>query len=183
MKSYDWKTLLSGAANVSVIIASVAVATAVVVDLRGTRETAPEREVGVEIASLRKGITVPRIPGVDYSGSERTLLLFLGVHCKYCQDAAPFYRRLAAAAVSAPGGAAKRRVVAVFSEGAAEVGQFEDRENFNVEAVSGFRFRAFAIDATPTAVLLSREGRVLQVWRGAPNKETQDAIRNALLAS
>ena len=40
----------------------------------------------------------------------------------------------------------------------------------------------FAVSGAPTAVLLSREGRVLQVWRGAPSKEMQDAMRAALLS-
>jgi len=180
MVTHDWKAILGNAANAAVIVASLAVVAAVVVDLHGTRRVAPDPEV--RLSSLRNGVKVPRIAGVDYSGSERTLLLFLSVHCQYCQQSVPFYRELVAAAAGAPGKAPTRRVLAVFSESAADVGEFEDRENFNVEAVSGFRFQDFAVSGTPTAVLLSREGRVLQVWRGAPSKEMQDAMRAALLS-
>jgi hypothetical protein len=90
MRTHDWKAILGNAANAAVIAASLAVVTAVVVDLRGTRRAAPEPEV--KLSSLRNGVKAPRIPGVDYAGSERTLLLFLGVRCQYCQQSVPFYR-------------------------------------------------------------------------------------------
>lgn len=172
----DWKSALNALSNIAVIVASIAVVAAVLLDFRTAHRAAEQREGG--ISSLRVGVQAPKVPGVNYSAADRTLLLFLSAHCKFCAQAAPFYRDLAETSK-----AGKGRVVAVFAEAAADVDEFEVREGLRIEAVSGFPFRNFAISGTPTAVLLSREGRVLRSWLGAPNEQMQGQIRSALLSN
>ena len=64
---------------------------------------------------------------------------------------------------------------------AAEVRQFEDSENFRVEAATGLALQSIGVSGTPTAALVWRAGRISGVWRGAPGQRAQDAMRTALI--
>jgi thiol-disulfide isomerase/thioredoxin len=176
----DWKAALGVAANVSVCLASAAVLLAVWGNLSVTRRAGPDGSVTA--TALLRGAKAPPIKGVDYGGADRTLLLFMTVHCSYCQASLPFFRELAEVPGAASSGGRKRAVVAVFPDAAPDVNVFEERENFRAESVAGYDLRLYGVSGTPTIILLSRQGRILQVWHGAPDKHTQDLIRFALLS-
>ena len=177
----NWRAILATAANIAAVVAFAAVLVAVCADLYRARRAGPGAAAQPEPAAFTSGAEAPSIAGVDYSRSERTLLLFLSVDCRYCKQSVPFYRDLAASLRASPSQGATRRIVAVFAEDAAQVRAFVGQENLNIECAAGVPFRTLGVTGTPAALLVSRGGRVLQVWRGAPEMEEQEEIRKALI--
>lgn len=165
------KRVYNVALNVVTLVASVAILVTISSQLyaryhRGPRFLPPE---------LKAGAKAPVLPGVDYSSSDRTLVLFLSTFCIHCEEATPFYRKLAEKADG------NRRMLGVFAEDPQLVTQFKSRFGLTIDTIAAVPSLRFGIRGTPTLVLVSRSGQVVQTWVGSPPAE-ENAIANAFLA-
>jgi thiol-disulfide isomerase/thioredoxin len=131
--------------------------------------------------AFRPGSKAPAVPGIDFSGSARTLLLFVSTHCSHCEKSSPFYDKLAKVAASAVRSEGKLRTVAVFPQTAEDVDTFKAKVNLKIEAVSGVPLDRVGVTATPTVLLVSQGGLVTRAWVGSEGRQTQDAIYSAFL--
>ena len=110
------------------------------------------------------------VPGTWYKDSSTTLIIFARASCAACEKAQPFLKNLvtrvrgkAVAVMAHPAGAAEEDVAFANSLGIA---------GEQIKLVpAGLRVRA-----TPTLVLVNRNGTVLDAWEGAGPPERQSSI-------
>lgn len=91
-----------------------------------------------------------------------TLVLALSVGCHFCQDSAPFYRKLAAFKSSSSG----FRMVAVFPESEIEATEYLKRQGIAADAVVSLPLDKIAVHGTPTLFLLDGKSKVQELWVG-----------------
>jgi thiol-disulfide isomerase/thioredoxin len=148
------KTKLEAIANVTVIVMALAVGGVML-----TRYAASYRAPRVVAA----GDHLARIPGLDWTQHRETLLLVLNTGCHFCQDSVPFYQKLAQA--QRPDADAVQ-LVAVFPNEAEMVNEFIAHEKLPIRSVPGIPLENLRVNATPTLILVNREGRVERSWVG-----------------
>lgn len=148
------KTKLEAIANLSVIAMALVTGGAVLTRHVGSYRTPRSIAVGDNLATL---------PGLDWNQHRRTLLLVLNTSCHFCQDSIPFYQKLAQAQRLDRDAL---QIVAVFPNEATMVNEFIGHENLSVRSVPGIPLEKLHVNATPTLILVNREGRVEQSWIG-----------------
>lgn len=116
------------------------------------------------------------IDGVDWTKTDRTILVALGKGCKYCTESAQFYHRL----VQSLADHTNVRFVAVFSE------KETDAEDYlSSLGISGSEFRyvslrSIGIRNLPTLAILDRNGIVNEIWIGKLPPRTETEIMRKL---
>jgi thiol-disulfide isomerase/thioredoxin len=184
MRTLLQNTVLAAAANIALILACVAVCADQAVDLysRLHEPITPPAPIASTARAGRPmpfhaGTKAPEVSGVDYARSDRTLVLFLSTKCKFCKMSAPFYTELARKLR----GNGRRRVVAVFPQASAAVDEFKSAQSLACETIPDVQFSEFGVSGTPTMLLVSRDGTVIQAWAGAPDERTKKAIVSAIV--
>jgi thiol-disulfide isomerase/thioredoxin len=105
------------------------------------------------------GSTV-KLPGVDFTRKDKTLVIAISSTCHFCQESQPFYRQLA----NMQGN--KANLVAVLPM------PQRDAEDYVHSAISSsFRVVSASLDtmgvsSTPTLLLVDSQGRVERAWVG-----------------
>lgn len=144
------------AANVAIII--VALLTSAVLAKRyllgGTGGGRPDPHIAA-------GTTLS-LPGVDWAGAEKTLLLTLSTDCRFCTESAPFYRRLAASTA----GRTDVRLVALLPQSPGESREYLSRHGVEVREVIQARPGSLGVAGTPTLILVNKSGSVIKSWVG-----------------
>ena len=126
---------------------------------------------------LRKGDAFSLLPGVDYSKSAQTLIIALSSRCEHCNESVPFFRQVLQATLE---GGDKTRIVDVFPETADEVSRYVLEQQLGVKAIPGINFKALNLPGTPSVVLVSNEGKVLDFWIGKPSKDAEKEILDSV---
>jgi hypothetical protein len=112
------------------------------------------------------------VPGVDWSHSNRTLVMVLSTQCHFCSESAEFYKRLLPEA-SLRG----TQVVAVLPQSPEEsreylthLGLTTSNVTIQQQGATGIR-----VTGTPTLILADNKGSVLRAWPGklAPKGEAE----------
>ena len=101
------------------------------------------------------------LPGLDWSGNKRTLVLAVSAGCRYCTESAPFYRRISTEASNQDGVG----LVAVLPQPIDEARRYLSELGVSIESVSG-RLDTLGVSATPTLLLVDRDGAVRKSWVG-----------------
>lgn len=179
------KGILNTSLKIALIFASVAMVVNTSINVYSLLYPSPSdqnypQETAGRPPELRPGMKAPTVPGVDFARSSRTLLLVLSTTCSHCVNSTPFYGELAAA-LSKRNSVDHSRIVAVFPQGKAEVARFRKQTKLSVETVAGMPLNKLGVSGTPTILLVSPRGIVLQAWVGSESKEVQDAISSAFL--
>jgi hypothetical protein len=152
-------------ANVAIIAVAVLLGAALVRQylLPGGRDSAASPRI-------QKGATVA-VPGVDWSKSNRTLILALQKGCHFCTESAPFYKRLAPAASEK-----NVRVVAVLPQ-SPEVGRgYMADLGVPVSEVAQASLDSISVSGTPTLILVDDKGAVLDSWVGKLPAAGEDEV-------
>ncbi len=120
-----------------------------------------------EESEVRAGTQVP-LPGVDWAGSKQTLLLVLQKGCHFCDESAPFYRRLAGAAAKTD-----VRLVAVTPQPVAVSREYLNNLGVSLQEVRQASPGALGLRGTPTLILVDHRGIALDSWVGklTPDEE------------
>jgi len=89
-----------------------------------------------------------------------------------CEDSAPFYQRLIAQQQQ---GGSNSTIVAVFPDTADTVKEVVQSEGLRVRALAGVPLERLKIAATPTLLVVDRNGTVLNAWIGmlSPRQELE----------
>ena len=157
-------------ANVAVILVAVVVIGAIVKTyLLGAN--APPGPVQPSLVGARVNV-----PEVDWRRNGRTLLLILQKGCHFCDESAPFYRRLAHDAA----GGGSPRLVAVLPQKAEEARQYLRDLDVPVEDVRQVPMRELGVKLTPTLILVNGEGVVTDSWFGRLTPDKEDEVLKRL---
>lgn len=150
-------------ANIAIIL--VAIALVFVLAKRyvftGPTSETPQSNVGAKLS----------LPGVDWSKSNKNLLLVLSDTCKYCTESAPFYQRLVQER-------AQRQtfgLTAGFSQPVSDGRKYLNGLGVGIDDVVELSPRAIRIRGTPTILLVNNAGVVTDEWLGKlpPEKEAE----------
>ena len=155
-------------ANVAVIITSVVVCTVLVKRYllpSSVQPVAAATGPVSEIAnSSRKHSIAPgtklSLPGIDWSKSDRTLVLALSTNCHFCTESGPFYQKLEQQ---------KRdnvRLVALFPQPLQDSRTYLDKLGIKVDDVVQSPLSSAGASGTPTLVLIDNQGAVIDSWVG-----------------
>ena len=148
------KTKLEAIANVTVIV--VALALGYVVLTRYAASDPVPRSITV-------GDRLPKVAGIDWNQHRRTLVLALNTGCHYCEESVPFYRKLAQQQRT---DGDDLEMIAVFPNQAETVRRFTAQEDLPIRSVAGVPLDELGVVATPTLILVNRDGRVERSWVG-----------------
>lgn len=171
MKTPKLKAYLEISANIAVLLVALVVL-GNFAWVRLVKQPVPRAESG-----LRKGDTFSLLPGVDYGKSSQTLVIALSSKCEHCNESLPFFKQLLEANVEKSD---STRIVAVFPETAEEVWRYASEQQLSVNTIPGINFKALNLPGTPTAVLISNEGKILNFWIGKPSKDAEREILDSV---
>jgi len=102
------------------------------------------------------------IPGLDWSKSNQTLLMFLNIDCGFCKQSEPFYRQLTSAVTDHQ----SIRVVAVFPQKIEQVKPYLESAKIMVDEITQQAPTQFRVKGTPTLVLVDKNGTATNEWIG-----------------
>ncbi len=103
-----------------------------------------------------------QLEGVDWSKSERTLLMAIKTDCIFCKKSAPFYQRLGQQAAKQ----GNVRLIAVSTESIEEVQKFLSESNITVNEIKQAKFDLLGVKGTPTLILADSSGIAMNGWVG-----------------
>jgi hypothetical protein len=160
------KTKLEAIANVAVILVALAVGYVVLARYVAAYHAPRPVVAGDRLAT---------IPNLDWSQHRHTLVLALNTGCHYCEESVPFYQKLVSA--QQPSGD-DLGIIAVFPNETEVVRQFITRENLHIPNVAAMPLEKLRVVATPTLILVDREGRVERSWMGVlSSREELDLLK------
>lgn len=117
------------------------------------------------------------LAGVNWKDNGSTLLMVLQKGCRYCEESAPFYRKLHdGRAGYTP------RMLAVIPGEAVDTARYLSAQGVLTDGIINVSLREVNVSATPTLLLIDETGHIKNVWVGklddAREKEVLDkAIR------
>ena len=167
-------------ANIAVLITSVVLCSVLV---KKYFFSAAKQEASVEAvqskspassASRRPSIQAGRkisLPGIDWSKSERTLLLALSTTCHFCTESAPFYQQLQRQ---------KRddvHLVALLPQPLQESRIYLDKLGIKVDDVAQSPLNFVGVSGTPTLLLIDNQGAVIDSWVGKLSEGAGEQVR------
>lgn len=120
------------------------------------------------------------IRGVDWSRSDRTLVLALRKGCHYCEESMPFYRQLADMQRA---GQLQTEIVAVLPNDADAAHEFMESSGLSVTTVPKIPLESIQVEGTPTVILVDRSGRVVRSWEGVLSwRGKRDVVKSLKMA-
>ena len=143
------------ALNCAVLIASLALILGVVYGY-----VVSSRSPQSSLAVLPKGAKL-KISGVEWSDSQRTIVLALSTHCHFCTASGDFYKRLqeVARARGVP-------IVAVLPQPTDEARSYLENLGVPIAVVKQAPLVSLSVSATPTLMMVNSEGVVTESWTG-----------------
>ena len=159
---------------VDLLIASACVTMALVVVAERTG-SAPRAAVSAT-DMITVGASMPDIPGIHFSDTDRTLVIVTQSSCPYCEQSAAFWKRLASARKRER---SSLRIVAVSADKLDTTREYFERHGI---AVDGFASTLLPVRATPTLILVDSAGLVRRSWVGLPpTVKAEDEITRSVL--
>jgi thiol-disulfide isomerase/thioredoxin len=167
-------------ANIAVIITSVVLCSVVV---KKYFFSPTKQEASVEAAaskspasnvSQRRSILVGTkisLAGIDWSKSNRTVVLALSTGCHFCSESAPFYQELQQQ---------KRddvRLVALFPQPVEESRAYLNRLGIGINDIVQSPLSSVGASGTPTLLLIDNRGAVVDSWVGKLTDVASEQVR------
>lgn len=171
MNQVKFKSYLEMATNVAVLLVALVVL-GNFVWIHFAKKPQPHLEGG-----LRRGEAFPILSEVPYDKSSQTLLLALSSKCEHCSESIPFFKQLLE--TNAANGDSTQ-IIAVFPETADEVMRYVSEQQLRVQTISSINLQTLKLLGTPSAVLISSEGKILNFWIGSPSKDAEKEILGAI---
>jgi len=157
-----WTKRLEIAVNIAILCALIMVAALAAQRLWNGNDYARGSgpKIGAKVA----------LSSVDWSKSDRNLVLALSTTCRFCSESAGFYKRLLTDAPN-PG----VHVVAVLPQAPAASRAYLDGLGVSVPEVLQSPLDSVDVTGTPTLLLVDAKGKIRQAWVGklGPEREAQ----------
>lgn len=120
---------------------------------------------------LKPGSTLS-LQGVDWAASDRTLLLVLSTHCRFCTQSLPFYATLTDDRTRFQ----RLRMIAALPEALEVARDYLMRADVRVDRIVRVKPSAIRISGTPTLILVGRDGTVRKIWAGRLSAARQSQV-------
>ena len=114
------------------------------------------------------------LPGIDWTKSDRTLLLALSTTCHFCTESAPFYQNLQS---HKP---ANLRLIAVFPQSVEDSESYLEKLGVVVSEVVQAQLNSLNVSGTPTLILIDKEGIVQNSWVGKLSNDEAEKVINQI---
>ncbi len=114
--------------------------------------------------------SVMNVPDVNWSQQPKTLVLALQSSCRFCNDSAPFYKRVIESVKDK-----NVKLVAVFPTDVEESAAYLQKLGLTNMEVKQSSLNGLQVSGTPTLILTNDKGEVTNYWVGklTPDKETE----------
>lgn len=112
------------------------------------------------------------LPDFDFTKSDRTILVALQHDCHFCQESAGFYQKLVQYAATDN----RIQLIALFSEEMDANKVFLANLNLTFVNVKNVSFSSLKVMATPTILVVNRDGVIQSVWKGKLSDEKENAF-------
>lgn len=119
---------------------------------------------------LKPGIKL-QIEDLDFSKSDRNLVLVLSTTCNFCSESMPFYRRL----VELNADKSRLRVIGAFMQDLDKSVKYLNEHEVSLDKVIKADPSEMMAKGTPTLILTDKNGVVLYSWYGKlkPDRENE----------
>lgn len=163
---------LETASNVATIIVA-ALLSAVLIKVYLLPTPVPRRRALPE--QIKAGASLKaRLAGVDWQKNGRTLVLAISTQCHFCNDSAPFFRKLAVEAGK------DVKLLAVLPQPVTEARQYLAGEGVHVDQIKQAALGTIGVRGTPTMLLVDEAGTVTNVWVGELQPDRQNQVLSVL---
>ena len=154
-------------ANIAIILVAISL---VVVLAKRFVFTGPAPNTTAESSQPNIGAKLS-LPDVDWSKSNKNLILVLSDSCKYCSESAPFYQHL----VQERAQRATFRLTAVFPQPVSDGQKYLNGLGVAIDDIKQLSPGTIRIKGTPTLLLVNNAGIVTDEWLGKlpPEKEAE----------
>lgn len=128
---------------------------------------------------LRKGETVDRtrLHNYDFGKSARTLLIVMNTECSFCTESIPFYNDIAESCQNPNN---QTQATAVFPNSSDEVRRYVEKQKLREDALESVDLNTLQVSATPTLILIDRNGVVLNFWIGKLSEQDQQEVMKSI---
>jgi hypothetical protein len=159
-------------ANVSTIIVAVLLSVVLVKQFLLPQGHSAGGPAGPTVA---KGTNLKAsLPGVDWAGNGRTLVLAISTQCHFCTDSAPFFQR-----VNKEVGKGVK-LLAVLPQPLPDAHQYLNKLGVHVDDIRQVPPKAIGVQGTPTLMLVDKTGVVDDVWEGKLQPDQEEQVLTAL---
>jgi hypothetical protein len=168
LQAFRGKAVLDRIASVLVILAALSV-------LWRTFASVPRTGAAADhprLPGYAVGSVLGQVPGVDFTASPKTLLIWVRSSCRYCEESMDFYRRLVAAS--------RVPVVAMGREKVDVLRDYGASHGFRPTSVVSVETGLDQLTATPVLVLVGKDSKVLGCWLGKLTKNQEQEVFNSL---
>ena len=117
------------------------------------------------------------LPGVDFSKSDRTLVVVASSQCRYCANSIGFYQRISALDARRT---RRLRLIVVGREDRNILASYLEQQELEVDDVVRVTPDTTPSAVTPTLILVGREGTVKDIWRGQLPPAGEDNVMRAV---
>jgi hypothetical protein len=154
---------LEVAVNVAILCAFLMVAALAAQRLWNARTNArtADPEIGAKVS----------LAGVDWSKSDRNLVLALSTTCRFCSQSAPFYKELVPDAEQRG-----IRVIAVLPQALSESRSYLDGLGVNVQNILQSSLDSVKAKATPTLLIVDKTGTISKAWVGKLESQREKQV-------
>lgn len=123
-----------------------------------------------ESEEVKNGTKLP-LSDVDWSKSDKNLVLVISTTCHFCTESTPFYQKLAQTNAEYK----SARLIAVMPQAVDEARRYLSEHKISVNEVRQTSLNTINVRGTPTLILVDKTGAVVQSWIGKlpPEKESE----------
>lgn len=157
------------ASNIAIIIVAL-LFSAFLVSRYLLPDSAPKPTALAKNGGVKPGIKL-QFSGIDWSKSEKTLVLALSTSCRYCTESVPLYQKLA----QQKAGRSNVRLLAVMPQSFDEAQRYLNEHGVSVDEIRQVGLDEINVKGTPTLIMVDQTGTVIHSWVGKlpPEKETE----------
>ena len=163
------RKLLEIGSNVAIIVVAVVLGV-YLIGRYFSPPSVPASGATVQAEAIKPGAKLPLV-NVDWSGSDRNLLMVLSTACHFCSESMPFYKRL----IEKNAAGKSVRMIAALPQDVPEATKYLADNNVTVDQVIKANPGEAMVRGTPTLLLVDKNGVVLDTWIGKlpPEKENE----------
>ena len=127
--------------------------------VQGAASKPPNSELSSDRKTIQPGTQIS-LPGIDWTKSNRTVLLALSTTCHFCTESAAFYQRLQQRKPN------DVQIVAVFPQPVEDSRNYLNKLGVSVSAVVQAPLASVNVLGTPTLMLIDNSGAIKDSWVG-----------------